>query len=244
LNSSGVSCPRAKTQPGNMKVACIALLVLVAELSGCADDSPTAVTTPSPTAAPTAPPTASPSATPEPAASPTGTPTPTPSPTTSPRPIIYRLGSESTILRSTENGGTVSAPLPLAGTFEVASTDGSLPNELFSLKISALSFSSSLAAVTGVAARGIGCGETDTMGCIVALTFEYPRRAYGQASVDVGGDTVIVVGTGPVDADAYPPTFNGLELCGNPNGASATCEEIRRGDADGYVLRLFANPEN
>lgn len=145
-------------------------------------------------------------------------PTETPIPS---EPLSYRLLQGSTLIYLSRTRTPAPEPEDITGAFSVL-TERPDPNEFFRFTVVDLTFNG--ANGTTVIANS---GEVN------ATTFNVPL-AFMSTSAMVNGLPVYLQGVGPfVGLD--PPTFNQLELC-----APDTCESIRAGLVDGYIVTLFA----
>jgi hypothetical protein len=125
---------------------------------------------------------------------------------------------------------------PLSGTFTVESRQRyncDYPNELLCFEVTAVQFQSPHFAVTASAGWIIQSSFTPEGGVFISLT------------TFINGESVILNGAGPLDADANePPPFRALKLCGAPPGLGGSCEGIRSGTDVGYDLTISAEPES
>lgn len=221
--------------------------LLVLGLAACGDEeerptpgaTPTASRTATLTSSVTAPPSATATATPSVTAAPSATTTPSPTLL-----IRYRLTAGSQILFSPPS--PVEAPTvvePLSGTFTVVRAQPRPLNTIFAFTITGIDFhGGSQFIVTDGNPMPIGCALETSLGCIQALTFEYPRRVHMFARVSVNGQEVGLNGSGSLDDENDPPTIENLEACGVGIDRSVDCEAVYGGTETGYVLTIFAVP--
>ena len=147
---------------------------------------------------------------------------PTPTPVT----ITY---TEKGVMNLFPTPGSNSAQL-LWGTFSVIVTEPGAPNAPFHFILTNLAFQSKFNRITGSA----GDIEATLSGAQGRVTMTAPVSINEQA-VELRGDAPFSVLSG------YPPTFNGLELCGAP-GRSVTCDAVHAGTDSGYQVFIDAVP--
>lgn len=160
-----------------------------------------------------------------------GCPAPTATPTPNPT-ITYRLTEGSMIVF--QGGPFVSAPTiaePLSGTFEVHRVEPTQGNSAFAFAITDLQFQSSEFTVTG------------SLGGIEAIALYLTGAVEMSATVLINGQQVQLTGedTLAVLSGNYPPTLQGLEICGAA-GRAVTCQAIHDGTDTGYSVTIFAAP--
>lgn len=235
-------------------------IVLVAGLGACgggahggttptATRTVTATQTFAPTGTPTRSATPTLTSTPIPTPSATHTPpltaTPTPSATSTLTPssaIRYQLTEGSTILSSPGPVGTNGPNLeePLSGTFVAVPQLPGGPfcfNTLVCLSVTTFQFQSTHFNVSA----SPGPFPVST-GQILQTTFE-PDVVSMVLTSSINSQQIILGGSGAFDPTGkFPPTFNGLEICGAPPGVGGSCAGVRAGTDVGFDLIIFAAP--
>jgi len=145
--------------------------------------------------------------------------------------IAYSLTAGSQIVSSPPP--PMKAPTivqPLSGTFTVVRAAPPGPNTLLNFAITDIRFQSADFTIMG------------NTGFIGVFTIPIPLQAQVSATVSINGRSVGLNGSGPFDANANPPTFHDLEVCGGEGESAVSCDAIHAGSEGGYSLTLFAVP--
>jgi len=118
------------------------------------------------------------------------------------------------------------------------------PHAVFTLAVSRVQFHSSHFVMTSEPFDGGACTRDDmAAGCFEAPSYVPPIQpiVFAAFNAVINGVHVLLSGSGSY-ADATSPTFEQLELCGQPEGEAGMCESIRSGSVTGYSVTLFAAP--